>query len=277
MRLFLFRNMLNSIKHPKVLFFTPHADDLEFGAPFASIQCLKLGWDVVEVLMTNCEYGTKRIEFRGNRLRQIRMRELENTVKVYAKHTNNYLNIIKMGFIDGFLPMNNAALNSVIKVLRKEMPNVVFAPDPWFSTDYHRDHLNTGLLSYFALKRLEKSERPQHVFFFYSFKPNIGFKSPYKDFKIVIEALAQYNSQITPLKMKLTIFSKKLSLLCKSINMTNLRIPFREYSFDADTNKMTNRNMLLKDRLRYFFYSNIMHHPKKMYAPTPKELGLIKI
>jgi len=40
-------------KNIKVLFFAPHADDIEMGAPFMCLEALKLGNNVTEVLMTD--------------------------------------------------------------------------------------------------------------------------------------------------------------------------------------------------------------------------------
>lgn len=96
--------MSQTKKKVKILFFSPHADDLEFGASLPCMQALKLGNDVVEVLMTNCEYGTSCVEFKGNRLKRIRMRELEKAAKIYEIQARNELKIVKLGFIDGFLP-----------------------------------------------------------------------------------------------------------------------------------------------------------------------------
>ena len=68
--------MSNLKRNRKVLFFIPHPDDLEFSCPLIVIKMLRLGYDVVEVLMTNGEYGTTRTEFKGQRIARIRKKEL---------------------------------------------------------------------------------------------------------------------------------------------------------------------------------------------------------
>lgn len=55
---------MNQLKKKfKILFFTPHADDIELGTPFKYLEALKLGNDVVEVVMTNNEFGTFNYDF----------------------------------------------------------------------------------------------------------------------------------------------------------------------------------------------------------------------
>jgi LmbE family N-acetylglucosaminyl deacetylase len=47
-----------------VVFFTPHADDIELGVPFMYIEALKLGNKVIEVVMTDNEFGTHFDDFK---------------------------------------------------------------------------------------------------------------------------------------------------------------------------------------------------------------------
>ncbi|MBD3194160.1 MAG: hypothetical protein GF317_03835 [Candidatus Lokiarchaeota archaeon] len=51
-----------------------------------------------------------------------------------------------MGYKDGHIPLNRDSLTQEIELIKKEKPNIVFAPDPWFAQDYHADYLNIGRL-----------------------------------------------------------------------------------------------------------------------------------
>jgi len=260
----------------KVLFFVPHADDLEFGVAFMVIESLRLGYDVVEVLMTNCEYGTDRIEFKGKRLARIRKWELEKTVEVYKKYTKNELRIIRMGYIDGHLPLNESSISRVADLIKDEKPNIIFGPDPHYPIDFHRDHLNTGRNPYFAFKKLRKGELPNHVFFYYTFKPNFTIKSRFKNVKIVIEALSQHKSQISPFKIKLLSGYKKLSFLLNYFKNRGFILNYRKLNFINAKPEMEKGVKSIRDLIKYTIFYKWMNNPSEdTYFPPPKELGLI--
>jgi hypothetical protein len=258
----------------KVVFFTPHADDIEFGCPFMCLKSLKLGYDVTEVLMTNCQYGTERKEFRGERLEKIRKREMENVVKIYNKYTKNQLKIIYAGFIDGHLPLNQKALNYVINLIKEIKPDIVFAPDPVYAIDYHFDHLNTGRLVYFSLKRLKSDVIPKRVFFYYSFKSNISLRCRFKDLKIVIEALSQHKSQVSPLRSKFLLFSRKIFQIYKCFKYRGFSERFRELKMVDGKPKTDQKINTIKDNMLYSLYYKLINYPYDWYFPTPEELGL---
>ncbi len=262
----------------KVLFFIPHPDDLEFGASLMCINALRLGYSsVVEVLMTNGEYGTKRNEFKGKRLARIRRRELKNTVKVYEQHTGNRLKIIRMGFIDGHLPLNKAALNKVLSVLEDEKPHIIFAPDPWYAMDIHPDHLNTGRLTYFALKELRREEMPKRIFFFYSFRTNVAIKCRLKDITVMRDALSQHRSQISPRQCKMMVFYTKLAMVLNVFKNKGIALRFRELKVKDGILEKPKKMKRLSNIIRYVFYNNTVGeapHPEQ-YLPKPKDLGLI--
>jgi len=226
--------------------------------------------------MTNCEYGTDRIEFKGLRLSNIRKKELKKTVEVYKNYTNNEMKIIRMGFIDGFLPLNRKSIEKVANIIKKESPKIIFAPDPYYAIDFHKDHLNTGWNVYFALKKLKKSELPERFFFYYTFKPNIAFKTTIKDLDIAIEALSQHRSQITPFKIKIISAFMKLNFYLKYLNFGTPVKKFRELKFlDNKLDVSLNFNSL-KDRIRYYLFYKWMNHPSEdTYIPAPKDLGLL--
>ena len=262
------------MKRFKILFFTPHIDDIEIGVPFTFLESLRLGNEVVEVLMTNCEFGTHRIEFKGKRLKRIRFRELENANKIYTKYTKNHIRVLKVGFIDGYLPINKSALNKVVNIIRNEKPDIIFAPDPWYALDYHPDHINTGILPYFALKKLSKNELPTRVLYYYSFKPNLKLKCRWKDIQINFNILSQYKSQINPLNAKLIRFFRKLLFLRRFFITGHFTENFREQKFYDGLPEFPKKHNFL-DNIKYLFFTRMtISGYEKFHNITPEELGL---
>jgi len=260
-----------------VLFFAPHADDIEMGAPFMCLEALRLGNHITEALMTHDQYGTKINDFKGERIKRVRIHEMEKAADVYKKYTGNQIKLIWAGFIDGFLPLNKISLNLVLDIIRKEKPDIIFAPDPWYAIDFHRDHLNTARLVYFALKRLKKSELPKRVFFFYSFKTNISIRIRFKDVKITIESLSQHKSQISPLHSKLLLFFRRIFLIYKLIKTRAFLVRFRELHFIGGKPEKHAPIKSIRNKLRYCFFFKLVNHPcEELYTPTPEELGLIR-
>jgi LmbE family N-acetylglucosaminyl deacetylase len=136
--------MTKDSKKPTILIFSPHIDDVEFGLPFFYIRLLTLGFNVIEVIMTNGELGTHDLEFKGKRLKEIRIKELKKSIDVCTHYTTNQTRLIRLNYIDGHLPLNKSVLTSVLKIILEESPDLIFAPDPWYILDHHPDHLNTG-------------------------------------------------------------------------------------------------------------------------------------
>jgi len=261
----------------KVMFFIPHPDDLEFGAALVCIEALKTGMDVIEVLMTNGEYGTKRMEFRGKRLRKIRSQELDNTAKVYKEQTGNPLRIVKMGFIDGHLKLNMQSLKKVIELIKAEKPDIIFAPDPFYPMDFHPDHLNTGRLPFFALEHLKTEEKPKRFFFFYSFKKNQAIKCGFKNANIAYQALLQHRSQVAPFTGRLFYGYSKLLFIVKILRNRGFARKYRELDLNGDLDSQC-RISTTKDWFKYAFFKKwISGLPASSddYHPSPEELGLI--
>lgn len=261
----------------KVMFFVPHPDDLEFGAALVCIEALKAGMEVIEVLMTNGEYGTKQADFKGKRLRKIRSHELDNTAKVYETQTGNPLRIIKMDFIDGHLLLNKQSLKKVVDLIKTEKPDIIFAPDPFYPMDFHTDHINTGRLPFFALKFLSNDEYPKRFFFFYSFKKNKAIKCGLKNNKIAYLAMSQHRSQVAPFTAKLFYGYNKLLFLIKILRHRGFARRYRELNLLSDLDSQNTINTP-KDWFKYVFFRKwITGLPMSSedYHPSPEELGLI--
>jgi len=245
-----------------LMFFSPHPDDIEIGVPFQYINGVRRGDKIIEVLMTNGEFGTDRDEFKGKRLVKIRAKELENSNNILIKNINpnNRIKLIRLGYIDGHLPFTNKTIQRITDLIKQESPHIIFTCDPWYVQDYHPDHVNTGRLVYFALKRLKKSELPLKVFYYYTTKADTYLKCNWSDFKIVKLMQSQHKSQYSPFENKIfiTIYNK-LSVIKHFFECGYFSESFRSQKFNNNKivspkpfNKMGFSKRILYYILNYF-------------------------
>ncbi|MBD3227681.1 MAG: hypothetical protein GF329_05790 [Candidatus Lokiarchaeota archaeon] len=260
----------------KILFFTPHADDIELGSPFMYLESLRLGHDVIEVLMTENQFGTTNNNFKGSRLKRIRKRELKMANKVFENNTNNKIKVIRMGYIDGYLPFNKESLKNTIRVLKREKPNIIFTPDPWFAQDFHPDHINTGKLTYFSAKSLKNQDYLKYIFYYYSFKNDFYFKCNWNDFQIIEKALGEHTSQFSPLNTKIEItFYNKLVIFFRLLKTKYVSEAYRIQKFENGDLKPP-KNYGFFDKIKYVLFSSFtLWGYRKLVNMTPEELGLV--
>jgi LmbE family N-acetylglucosaminyl deacetylase len=247
-------------KNIKVMFFTPHPDDIELGCPFIYLEALRLGNEVIEVLMTNGEYGTTNNDFKGKRLSRIRMVELDKANKAFEKGTNNKVRVVKMGYIDGHLPLNKESVQRVLDLLKNKKPDIVITCDPWYAQDFHEDHLNTGRTVYFALKRLKSAELPKKILYYLSTKTDFYMKCRWKDFEIVKKALAEHKTQYTPLANKFIILMyNKFAILRHLFEKCSISESLREQKIINGTLEPPEQfeKMSFRKRGRYYTYSTV--------------------
>ncbi|TFF85365.1 MAG: PIG-L family deacetylase [Promethearchaeota archaeon] len=265
-------------KKLKFLFFTPHADDIELGSPFMYLEALRLGHDVVEVLMTENQFGTMNKRLKGKKLQKIREKELENANKVFETETNNTIKVIQMGYIDGYLPFNKKILQEVIDIIETEKANIIFAPDPWFAQDFHPDHINTGRLVYFAAKNAtNNSNALKYIFYYYSFQNDFYFKCNWKDFKIIEKALSKHASQFSPLNTKIEItFYNKLVIFFRFLKTGHISESYRIQKFHNGKLKSPEQFSFF-DTIKYsVFSSTTLWGYRRLVDMRPEELGLTK-
>jgi len=261
------------------MFFTPHPDDIELGCPFIYLEAIRLGNEVIEVLMTNGEYGTTNNDFKGKRLSRIRMVELDRANKAFEKGMNNKIRVVKLGYIDGHLPLNKESVQRVFDLLKKEKPDIVITCDPWYAQDFHEDHLNTGRTVYFALKKFKPAELPKKILYYLSTRTDFYVKCRWKDFKIIKEALAEHKTQYTALENKLIILMyNKFAILRHLFEKCSISESFREQRVLNGELEPPEKfeKMSFRKRSRYYTYSTVtIWGYMKLIDMSLEELGLI--
>jgi len=294
-------------KKPTALFINAHPDDVEFTCASTCKQMIDRNWNVYEILMTSDEYGTERNEFKGKRIRRIRIYEMFNAAKTYGVDSNGNpkIKLIWFGAIDGYLQFNFRTYKKLKDIIIKINPDIIIAPDSFFSMDYHPDHKHTGWLVYLIVKSIikeknittalyktkskyiiEKSYKLKNLdllneliknnikpilILYHSFKPN--FFIEILNLNIQVEAWSKHKSQTTPLLNKILKRVRYIYYFLKKIQ-TGIKIAdsFRLVIFEKDENKITS----FKDKILYYIFARGMKgFGEERYKPTPQELGLI--
>ncbi len=256
----------------RLLIINPHPDDAEFTCASTCQQAVELGWDVREILMTSDEYGTERDDFKGNKIKRIRIHEMEEAAKVYGINPDGTpkIKLIWFGEIDGYLPFNRDVFQRLKKKILEINPDIIIGPDSFFSLDLHSDHKHTGWLVYLAVKSIEQPKRPM-LLLYHSF--NANFYIPIKDLSIFIKAWSKHESQTSPLSNKLFRPLRKLFYVLRKRRAGPVMAEgYRKVSF----NKNENQIRKLRHKIMYYFVAKKLSGPSpERYLPNPKELGLI--
>lgn len=255
----------------KVLFVNAHPDDVEFTSASTCQQAIELGWDVYQLLLTSDEYGTKRNDFKGKRIRKVRIHEMEEAAKMYGTNMDgsSKLKLIWFGEIDGYLPFNRDIFMRLKKKIEELKPTIVIGPDSFFSIDLHPDHKHAGWLIYLAVKAIKPSTRPL-LLLYHSY--NTNFYVPIKNLNIQVDSWAKHKSQTTPMMNKMLIYLRKCFYnLRRTKTGPCLAEGFRRVNFNKDETKIKK----LSHKIIYNFVSRYLKgYSKERYYPTPNELGL---
>jgi LmbE family N-acetylglucosaminyl deacetylase len=211
--------------------------------------------------MTGDEYGTNLDEFKGKRIAKIREKEMERVAKILGAQLDWF------GFIDGYLPYNQKSFNSLKNYIKKIKPDVVFAPEPLFTLDFHTDHVITGKLIYLVLKQMKN---PPLLLYFHTFKPN--YSIPCKHRKESLDILSSHVSQ--GMARKLTHRAQRIYQFFYGGRARSLfGEGYRLVRFKPGESSFSSYRKLLYWLSKAF--NNLTLPGRDRYTPTPKELGLI--
>ncbi|MBN2155921.1 MAG: PIG-L family deacetylase [Candidatus Lokiarchaeota archaeon] len=262
------------------IFFSPHPDDIEIGTPFLYLSLLKSGYRVIEILMTDGAFGTVDLNFKGRRLAKIRERELENSNKIFEKATNNHVELVRLNYLDGYLPFNNKLLNQISDIIQHYNPSIIFAPDFWYSQDFHSDHINTGRLIFFSIKKLSSNQPiPIQLFYYYSSAKNRYINIQKDMIFTIIAGLSEHRSQLSPFMVKIIkIFYLIFVLGINFIRFRRWKVGYRTQFYDRHNFPIYPSKFgkeTLRNRIKYYLYYNpTLKAYKKLHKVTPSEIDL---
>jgi LmbE family N-acetylglucosaminyl deacetylase len=255
----------------RVLLVCPHPDDAEFTCAGTCLEAVRLGWDVHELLMTSDEYGTPRPEFKGKRIKHIRMHEMVEAAKAYGTSLDGSpkIHLHWFGEIDGYLPFTPAIFQRMKRIIEELKPRIVFGPDSFFTMDYHVDHMHAGWLVYLAIRSMPPQERPM-LLLYHSTSNN--FYLPINNLDIQVRAWSKHQSQTTPLSNKIVGKLRVLFYIFRRRKIgAVLAEGFRRVTFEAGENIM--RRFFHKVLHNLFIRTN-KGFPREYYLPSPADLGL---
>lgn len=246
----------------RILFLCAHPDDSEFFAGNTEVMAVKEGHEVVIACMTSDEYGTPRDDFKGKRIRRIRIREMEKAANVIKAKLD------WLGFIDGYLNFSKLAFRKLKTYIDLTKPDIVFAPDPLFALDFHSDHINTGKLIYLVLKQMKY---PPVLLYYQSLNPN--YFVPCLNRNQARNAFACHVSQ--GFSRKGIQHLQTLFQLIYGVHTPNhcFAEGFRLIQF-----KLANSTFSAIQKVLYWIsraVSKISMPGRDFYLPSPTELGLI--
>jgi len=246
----------------RILFVSPHPDDIEFSMGSTEAALCEKGHEVYLLCITGGEYGIEIDEFKGERLSKIRRRELRRASKIMGVKQVDFF-----GLIDGYVKLGRKYINKLREYIEKIKPDIVFCADPVFTVDPHNDHLKSGLMTYQAVKEMKK--RPLLIHF-YTYSPN--YYQPCTHLKTTYEAFIKYESQ--GFTSKLFIFFNKFFKFLSGLMMKRVGLvdAFRIIDFKKEKIELTFRQRIMS---RIFFNLGGSSLPSgEQYLPRPEDLGL---
>ena len=181
----------------KIFFFQPHPDDLEFNCAHLMHYLAtksKKKYEIKVASITLGEYGLPGAQydkFKGNFLAKIRAQELQNALSIHGISPKN---IHYFGYRDGFVPFNREIIFKFAEYLKKEKPEIIFGPEPIYTSYYHMDHVNTGRALYYCLYHNLINCKPL-LYFYSTLSPNFYFGFKKKDFLLIDQLFACHKTQ----------------------------------------------------------------------------------
>ncbi len=203
----------------RILVFSVHPDDLDFGCAGTVAKLVKEGNKITYCIISNGEKGTHKTKSSKQTIISMRKKEQKRAASIVGVK-----DVIFLNEKDGEVENTKALRRKLVSIIRKIKPDIVFSFDPAnFLFDnfyrYHRDHRQAAEAVFDALYPASGSEaffqdlnRKPHtikeVWFFAANRPNLWIDiSETIDKKI--EALLSHHSQIINEKeLKKMIFKR---------------------------------------------------------------------
>jgi len=203
------------------MFFQAHPDDLincAYLIHWLSTKSPNRNKNIIKIVSsTKGEFGLpgfKYDKFKGKFLAKIRTRELINELKIH-----NILpeNIYFLDFIDGFVEFNTKLVNKIYQLLNNERPDVIIAPEPYYTWYFHKDHVNTGKAVLYSIKYKFLNGYCPKLYFYGTLAPNFYFPV-YDNFELIKKLIECHKTQswllnnmkllIKPMSLYFGLFSK---------------------------------------------------------------------
>ncbi len=163
----------------RYLFIGPHPDDIEIGAGATVAALTAAGKQVTFLICTDGRYGP---EYAPPGTTPEDLIDIRKSEAAAGAAVLGVTDVRFLGLSDGGDYSRESLLNGIARVVGEVQPEVIFAPDPFVSSECHADHLAVGeaarTLAFFApfreimALRGAQSANVQAIAFYMTAKPN---------------------------------------------------------------------------------------------------------
>ena len=212
----------------KYLFISAHPDDLEFSCANLMRYLTNKKHQVEILCLTKGEFGTYNAEQVGQRLAQVRVKELLKAANINGVKPEN---IHFADIIDGFLKFTRSNIKILKDWLNQIQPDIIFAPEAYYAYYWQQDHINCGRCAHYIFSSYQNElDKPiKSLFFYATLKPN--FYWPFNDTTLGKVSLFQHQSQMYFLKWMMAFYSiEKFNFYSKKVGNYNFIEPYRRIS-----------------------------------------------
>jgi len=256
----------------KIIFFQPHPDDLELncGHIIHYLATKSKKKHVIKVASTTLgEFGLPGAQydkFKGDFLAKVRKRELCKALNIHGIPPEN---IHYFGYVDGLVPFNRAFVKDFAEYLKKEKPDIIFGPEPIYTSYYHMDHVNTGRALFHCIYNNLIDCKP--ILYFYStLSPNFFFGFKKEDFSLIDQLLACHKTQFWLINKLKYIYKPRVRLAGLKINGWKYAEKYRRTFFN--NNNLKKNIPSLRVRILSHFFSSMPWFKAKYPQEVLKEL-----
>lgn len=125
----------------RYLFIGPHPDDIEIGAGATAAKLAAQGKKICFLICTDGRFGDGNApaSVKGQQLVEMRRKEAVNSAELLGINDVRFLELR-----DGAGYTKNELLKGIAAVTGDFKPDIIFAPDPFVSSECHADHLTVG-------------------------------------------------------------------------------------------------------------------------------------
>ena len=213
----------------RFLFFGPHPDDIEIGAGATAAKLAAMGKKVRFTVVTDGRFGSEIVK--PEKLAGIRKAEALESARLLGVN-----DVVFLSFSDGGFYDTDELYRAMAAEVSAFRPDIIFAPDPCVTSEFHKDHLNVGRIAgsiaCFApyggiMNEMGLSPSPvRAVAFYMTAKPDVFVRTG-KYFNTQMNALSCHKSQFdkgniifTYLKLRsLNYGLRKLSLHAEAFRL----------------------------------------------------------
>ena len=246
----------------KFLFICVHPDDLEFNCSNL-INYLTSTDNSVDILsLTQGEFGIFLDQWKGSRLATIRKKELINAAAINGVSAEN----IHFGdIIDGFVMFNSEHVVYLLERLNQLKPDIIFAPEPYYTYYWHSDHINCGRLADYIFKKKQSllNNTLKALYFYTTAKPTLWW--PFQSTSHALKSLSFHRSQWWLLKWANLFYPIEKFNLPYRRKRGNWKFAER-YRRVSRKGKNPNINFIWKVILGKICQAHIVNPPKSHYT-----------